>query len=81
MNELTVTTNEIRQLRAICRAKDEEVKAWLRKTVAEARYSHHRVLEERRKITPNHAQYYAQERERFLYAARIMKSILVNVGG
>lgn len=81
MDALTAKTTEIRRLHAVCRAKDEEVKAWLRKTVAEARYSHHRALEEQRKILPNHAQYYALERERFLYAARIMRSILTNVGG
>ena len=55
-----------------------EARAWLRKTVAEARYSQHRMLQERRKIQPNHAQYYQQALDRYLYAAHVVWHILTD---
>ena len=82
MNELAAKSQEIQRLHAVCRAKNDAVRQAYRLEVARARAAHHRYLQARRsRAHQQNQQAYLDVRDEYLYAARVLHTLLEELEG
>lgn len=86
MNELTIKTNEIRRLHAVCRAKDAAVRQAYQEQVRHARQANtdivrHYRLRGRAGGDDDRRFILRELRDEYLHAARVLKEILTAMEG